>query len=79
MAFLVRKDLGFDPFSPCLFVFCNRKRNKIKIQWETNGFWLHYGHLERRTTFEWPDQRIIPFTMNISYRQLRWLLILKSE
>ncbi|WP_204502313.1 IS66 family insertion sequence element accessory protein TnpB [Aquibacillus albus] len=25
--------------SPCLFIFCNRKRDKLKIlQWEHNGF-----------------------------------------
>ena len=40
------KKEGFelDPFSSCLFVFCNRKRDKLKIlHWEVNGFWKLYG------------------------------------
>jgi transposase len=28
---LVQEGFGLDPFSPCLFVFCNRERNKLKI------------------------------------------------
>lgn len=73
LAVLVKEGFNLDPFSPCLFVFCNRKRDKIKIlEWETNGFWLHYRRLERGT-FEWPDSNDSS-TLKISYRQLRWLL-----
>ncbi|MBD1371039.1 IS66 family insertion sequence element accessory protein TnpB [Hazenella sp. IB182357] len=56
LAVLVQERFNLDPFSPSLFVFCNRKRDKLKIlQWEHNGFWLHYRRLERGT-FLWPDQ-----------------------
>lgn len=73
LAVLVKEGFDLDPFSPCLFVFCNRKRDKIKIlQWDINGFWLHYRRLEKGT-FEWPDEHSSP-TLNISFRQLRWLL-----
>ncbi|WP_424767920.1 IS66 family insertion sequence element accessory protein TnpB [Paenibacillus sp. sgz302251] len=42
------------PFSPGLFVFCNRQRDKLKIlYWNFNGFWLFYRRLERGT-FRWP-------------------------
>ena len=43
LATLVKIRFKLDPFSNCLFVFCNRNRNKIKIlEWEFSGFWLHY-------------------------------------
>ncbi|WP_077370167.1 IS66 family insertion sequence element accessory protein TnpB [Anaerosalibacter sp. Marseille-P3206] len=33
----------FDPFSRSLFVFCNRKKDKIKIlEWDINGFWVYF-------------------------------------
>jgi transposase len=55
LAALVQESFGLDPFSPCLFVFCNRERNKLKIlYWEHNGFWLFYRRLERGT-FQWPS------------------------
>lgn len=73
LAVLVKEVFDLDPFSPCLFVFCNRQRNKLKIlQWDTNGFWLHYRRLERGR-FQWPnntDQE----TLSINRRELRWIL-----
>jgi len=34
LAILVKESFELDPFSPCLFVFCNKKRDKLKIlQW----------------------------------------------
>lgn len=72
LAVLVKEGFNLDPFSQCLFVFCNRSRNKIKIlQWDHNGFWLHYRRLERGR-FNWPtsSEKVV----NISYREFRWLL-----
>ena len=73
LAVLVREGFDLDPFSPALFVFCNRKRDKLKIlHWDHNGFWLYYRRLERGK-FDWPTEpKNTP--ANISYRQLRWLL-----
>jgi transposase len=72
LAALVQEGFGLDPFSPCLFVFCNRERNKLKIlYWEHNGFWLFYRRLERGT-FQWPTGS--EGTATISSRELRWLL-----
>lgn len=43
---IVEQELGLSPFAPQLFVFCNRKRDKIKIlYWERSGFVLWYNHL----------------------------------
>ena len=41
LAILAEEAFELDPFSAQLFVFCNRKRDKIKIlYWETSGFCL---------------------------------------
>jgi transposase len=72
LAVLVKEAFNLDPFSQCLFVFCNRSRTRLKIlQWEHNGFWLHYRRLERGK-FDWPTANID--TVRISYREFRWLL-----
>ncbi len=43
LAILVQESFNTDPFSRSLFVFCNRKKDKIKIlEWDNNGFWLYY-------------------------------------
>jgi len=69
----VQVALHLDPFSSCLFVFCNRRKDKLKILfWERSGFWLCYRRLERGT-FRWPkagDQG----TVAVTRRELRWLL-----
>ncbi|SJZ45821.1 IS66 family insertion sequence element accessory protein TnpB [Garciella nitratireducens] len=50
LAILVTESFNLDPFSRNLFVFYNRKRDKIKIlEWDTNGFWLYYKRLEKGT------------------------------
>ena len=73
LAVLVKEGFNLDPFSPCLFVFCNRKRDKLKIlQWEHNGFWLYYRRLEKGK-FQWPCKGGAQVA-TITQRELRWLL-----
>lgn len=73
LAALVQEGFHLDPFSPCLFVFCNRQRDKLKIlHWDHNGFWLYYRRLERGK-FQWPAATDSG-PMKITRRQLRWLL-----
>lgn len=74
LAVIVQEVFELDPFSPNLFVFCNRKRDKLKIlYWDQNGFWLYYRRLEKGT-FQWPSESGDSKTLKISRRQLNWLL-----
>ncbi len=51
---LVRDGLGKDPLSGDVFVFVNRRRNRMKLLvWDRTGFVLYYKLLERGT-FELP-------------------------
>ena len=70
----MQQEFELDPFSPNLFVFCNRGRDKLKIlHWDQSCFWLYYHRL-KRGKFHWPsdDKQSIP--LKINRRQLRWLL-----
>lgn len=70
---LVSQAFHLDVFSPSLFVFCNRDRDKIKIlYWDHNGFWLFYRRLARGR-FRWPKSPE-GRTLRVTRRQLSWLL-----
>lgn len=73
LAVIVQESFKLDPFSTALYVFCNKSCNKLKIlQWEHNGFWLHYRRLERGK-FKWPKQSQNQ-VIDINRRELNWLL-----
>jgi transposase len=47
---VIRDAFGDDPFDGSLFVFLNRGRDRVKLlQWDRDGFWLHYKRLEQGT------------------------------
>src|SRR5919108_3619631 len=47
---VVRDVFGDDPFSGAVFIFFNRRRNRLKLlAWDANGFWLHLKRPERGT------------------------------
>ena len=47
---LVREHLATDPFDGSIFVFFNKRRDRIKLLlWDRNGFWLLYKRLESGT------------------------------
>lgn len=55
LAAVVRNVIQDDPLSGHLFVFCNRRRDRLKVLvWEESGFWLLAKRLERGT-FSWPE------------------------
>ena len=52
---LVRERLGLEPLSGHLFLFRNRRGDRLKIlMWDRSGFWVLYKRLERGT-FAWPQ------------------------
>src|SRR5438105_5206934 len=68
---LVEQSLGLDPFAASVYVFGNRRRNRVKILgWERNGFWLLLKRLEK-DRFIWPLEAAVP---TLTGEQLHWLL-----
>jgi transposase len=73
LSILVEQGLGLSPFGPELFVFCNRKRDKLKIlYWERSGFVLWYKRLEKQR-FPWPEEGS-EAVITMTGRELNWLL-----
>jgi len=73
LAVLVEDTLARDPFSDHLFVFCNRRRNRIKmLYWERNGFCLWQKRLEK-ARFHWPRKQRGEVVL-VTGQQLNWLL-----
>lgn len=65
-------EYDLDPFSGNLFVFCNRRQDKLKIlYWDYNGFCLWYKRLEKHC-FKWPQSAAD--VREINRRELDWLL-----
>lgn len=72
LAALVQHELGLDPFASAVYVFSNRRRDRVKILgWERNGFWLLQRRLEQ-DRFVWP--RASTRVIELSVQQLHWLL-----
>jgi len=74
LSIIVSEQLGHDPFSGSVFVFCNRNRDKLKmLYWEHNGFWIYYKRLEKGK-FKWPQTQNEVASLSLSLRELQWLL-----
>ena len=72
LASLVEHRLGLNAFEQSVFVFGNRRKDRIKILgWDRNGFWLLQKRLED-ARFMWPrhDSAVVRLTV----QQLHWLL-----
>ncbi len=53
---LVREQLALDPLSGHLFLFRNRRGDRLKVlAWDRSGFWILYKRLEQGT-FAWPTE-----------------------
>jgi len=74
LAWVCRETLCSDPFSGCVFVFCNRSRKAIKILvYDGQGFWLCQKQLSRGR-FPWWPQSASSATKALQAHQLAVLL-----
>jgi transposase len=72
LTLLTQEKLRQDPLSGNLFVFCNRRRDLVKLlYWDRNGFCLWMKRLER-DRFPWPPSEAE--ALEITVEQLVWLL-----
>ena len=72
LAAVVKEQFHLDPFSNTLFLFCGRKRNRMKVLlWEGDGFLLLYKRLENGR-YQWPRNSSEVYSM--SPRQYKWLM-----
>lgn len=73
LSLLIESSLGHDPFANRLFVFCNKKRDKVKmLYWEKNGFVLWYKRLEKQR-FKWPKE-LNAEIITLTGQEINWLL-----
>jgi transposase len=55
LAVLIEQQMGGEPFSGNVYLFCNRDRRLLKaVWWDRNGFWLSQKRLEK-DRFPWPE------------------------
>lgn len=74
LAAIVQLDFQLSPFEPCLFAFCNKMRNRVKIlEWSERGFWLHYFRLEKGR-LPWPQEGEEINPLDVTWQDLRKLL-----
>lgn len=71
----VKARFNLNPYKNVAFIFCNKKRNSIKVLcYDKNGFVLAQKTLleKERLKFQWP--RNSKELKNITKQQLNWLL-----
>lgn len=71
-AAIIKGTFGMNPFSPSLFLFCGKRRDRLKaLYWEGDGFVLLYKRLESGS-FKWP--RTQEQARRLTMQEFRWLM-----
>ena len=69
---MVQQQFQLDSFTNTLFLFCGRRRDRIKgLYWEKDGFILLYKRLERGA-YQWPRNE--NEARSLTPQQYRWLM-----
>lgn len=67
------EEMGLNPFGKYLFIFCSRRRSRLKIlYWDSTGYALWYKRLEKER-FPWPKSDAQD-VIEIDSEKFRWLL-----
>lgn len=73
LSLIVEQAMGLSVFDSALFVFCNRRRDKLKVlYWDSSGFCLWYKRLEKEK-FKWPKKAGCE-VITLNEEQFNWLL-----
>ena len=71
---LVSSALARDPVSGDVYVFFNRRRDRIKLLvWDRSGFWIFYKRLERGT-FQLPRHLSNQTSLDVPYEDLMMII-----
>jgi len=71
---LVRDQLGLEPLSGHVVLFCNRCRNRVKVLfWDGSGLWLCTKRLEKGR-FSWPGGDEQSTRVTLTHEELSLLL-----
>jgi transposase len=71
---LVASGLGRDPLDGSLYIFLNKRKNRMKcLVWDRDGFWLFYKRLEKGT-FQIPIHTSGQAGIGLSHEQLMLIL-----
>ena len=70
---IIQEQLSMDPATNSLFLFCGRRRDRIKaILKEPDGFVLIYKRLTAQGCYRWP--RDSSEVRNLTWREFDWLM-----
>jgi transposase len=71
---LVTSALARDPLSGDVYVFFNRRRDRMKLLvWDRTGFWIFYKRLERGT-FQLPAHLADQASLEVPYEDLMMII-----
>ena len=70
---IVHEELRMEVNESCLFLFCGRRRDRIKaLLKEPDGFVLIYKRLSAEGCYRWPRNR--HEVRNLTWREFDWLM-----